>query len=684
MPHTNGNEDNESFDDINSNNGDGDMATQMAMEVDDNEANATPVTFPETYSTLDIDAWNVTIYPSDLKEMFGAFTLAQLASYNKNPPRDTPTYANWVLVATINSRLSIHPDKAASLIDAIHAQGHIVLPSSHEEVLILGNVHMSIGNLADAMITAEIEAVRVNGYGMKHVLIEDHVDFGNGAHPLAHTNYFDFGTTWPTDNVVLFKPTRSFKPVKRQSFPMLTPIGKGYGSTNFKVRWPLQGEEISMIDVKVYPRLIHLLKAGGHTLPKVAPQKIHHLKVRESLVHRKLQQLESTTSVLWGGVRVEATLFAPTMQAAKERILGTPLLDIHTYTNGMLEHLQLHCQATSMESIIENGRLMMQRATSLKIFVGRHSNKTESIQRQVALDLCNSIGFNFGKAPTRWDHKKPWWDPEYMLQPDICLPSAYVSAVRFREPPLDVEQIRNIRREMQLNANLSDYFDKIRKRLACLVCQDGVEDSYVQSGSNPLRIRCKKEHHYLTGRALREYLIELIIQRLLPTPASLERQAHSQRFPWRNVRYQRRQTEQQLALEQLVTSANLPTPSPSLSQTPQQRRHQVVEVVIDVAPPRQRTSSGTPRQIQNQQPLTDAEIRSLHWRGEEATPSPFTIPASPPLTNPTGRELAQTIVEMHGIFQLKAFFLPRRTEIICPNCSIPRAQFNQCHQPTSF
>jgi hypothetical protein len=187
---------------------------EASSDEQDTEEVLKDVIFPDTHSRLDLDAWSVTIEPAELLQFFGPFTPVQLASYSKTPPRDVPMYGNWVLVATVNSRLMISPEKKDDLVEAIQRQGHVILHNSYPTTLIMGNAQISMGNLVAAMEDAEIDAVRVTGYGMKHLLEgESEEDMGQTEHRLAHTNRFDFGTTWPTDNIVLFRPSSTFKPV---------------------------------------------------------------------------------------------------------------------------------------------------------------------------------------------------------------------------------------------------------------------------------------------------------------------------------------------------------------------------------------------------------------------------------------------------------------------------------------
>ena len=125
---------------------------------------------PEEHSGVDLDAWNVTVSPHDLVTIFGQMTPVQLASYNLNRPKDVPLYDDWTLVAMVNSRLYVSPDQCSALVEAIQMQGHTIIPNTNSTlVLIKGHAHMSVGNLAAAMEVADIDAVRVTGYGMKHL-----------------------------------------------------------------------------------------------------------------------------------------------------------------------------------------------------------------------------------------------------------------------------------------------------------------------------------------------------------------------------------------------------------------------------------------------------------------------------------------------------------------------------------
>lgn len=168
--------------------------TESNIEDEDNEEDnemrllMEEANLPEHHSGIDLDAWNVTVCPQDLVRIFGPMTPVQLASYNHNPPKDVPMYENWTLVATVNSRIYVHPDKCIDLVEAIQEQGHIIIAGNSTKSLIRGHAHMTIGNLASAMDAVEIDAVRVTGYGMKHFFNGTEQDIGIAEHRLDNAN----------------------------------------------------------------------------------------------------------------------------------------------------------------------------------------------------------------------------------------------------------------------------------------------------------------------------------------------------------------------------------------------------------------------------------------------------------------------------------------------------------------
>ncbi|UZJ50682.1 hypothetical protein CBS101457_000002 [Exobasidium rhododendri] len=424
-----------------------------------------------------------------------------------------------------------------------------------------------------------------------------------------------------------------------------------------------------MIEIKVYSRLIHLLKAGGHKAPTATPYNFNKLVARRSMIVKKMAQLAASSPLIWGGCRVEASVFAPTMQLAKAQIEATPLLDLKTYTEGEEHaHLHLECQTVSMEHLLANSRRLFRRAQQLKIFVGSHTRTTGALHRQVSIDLCNSIGFNFGRPgkPTKWDKELPWWSEEFMLQPDLCLPSAYIHAVRFLEPRLSPTEVFDIRNQIRSEEDCAVYFLMVRSNLVCKVCEDGVNDAYTIVRRAPLRLQCKKARHGLQGRGLRAYLLECMVQRLLPSPDLANRRRRIQENP--HLRIPRYATQQHELQERIASASIIPA-----------RRTASLEVVID-SPVR-----GTGRQQ-----LVDVVIDSpVRGTGRQQLvdvvidmPRALTPPLTPPPTHNT--DLAQVIADMHGVTALKDFFLPRRALILCQACNVSTAQLNQDHQKNSF
>jgi len=107
-----------------------------------------------------------------------------------------------------------------------------------------------------------------------------------------------------------------------------------------------------------------------------------------------------------------------------------------------------------MERVIGNAKDSYWKADQLRIFLGKGIGLISDLHKQVALDLSNAIGFDSGRP----GNIKPWWSAEYMCQPNLCLSSAYVSSVGFREPALESEEMRSIRQEMRSPAVGRKYF----------------------------------------------------------------------------------------------------------------------------------------------------------------------------------------------------------------------------------
>ena len=216
---------------------------------------------------MDLDSWNLSLFPADLFQIWSDMAPVQLVSHSPIANiKDDEHFKDWVFIGQCPAFLRIAPEFKQPLFLHLQDIGYQIFLSDFPTAFIRGNQYVHFSTLVSSLQEIGCTAVRVQAYGMKHYLPPQELHLlpmGNMHHPLAKHNTFDLGINYSSNNIALVHPRYKTSGIRR--FPMLVPISKGFGS----VHMALTLDQRPFL-VKAYPRVVHSIKAiaGNQVLTK--------------------------------------------------------------------------------------------------------------------------------------------------------------------------------------------------------------------------------------------------------------------------------------------------------------------------------------------------------------------------------------------------------------------------------
>ena len=344
----------------------------------------------------DVDSFAVTIFPAVLLHIFPAGCYALLVS--RAPEfKDLPLFKDWVYFAELKVALRFEPRFKLPLVERLQQppQNAILLPSGHPVALTYGELRVEISILVDALHDIGCESVRMGTYGVK-VPMDRFLDPAIlSEHPMQATNVFDIGCTVDTGRISLLAPKS--RRGKYKPYPSALRVGHGYGSV--ELRWKHRPDGI--MHFKGYSKLTHLLKAGAAGAGQAGqPMIIKTVQVRIATLKNWKERIAVAGPDVGQGVRLEVTVQAATMQAAREVAEASRFLDPQYLFSPAAGDQQLIGHAISKADMFADLDALLALANEKQIFRGSNNAASTQLQRQVVIDLYNAMGWHPGRRPT--------------------------------------------------------------------------------------------------------------------------------------------------------------------------------------------------------------------------------------------------------------------------------------------
>lgn len=462
----------------------------------------------------DVDGYNISLYPTDLLKLYHPELTLQLVSHAPTPiVRDNIYFKDYIYIAQAAGLFKIAPELKQPLLKAMTDSHLVIKPSTFPLALIKGKQAIAVGQLVTYLQDIGCNTVRLQVYGQKRKLLHLKANVGNPDHPLARLNTFDLGCMHDDPRITLVQPVQYSNP-KMTLYPMLLPIGMGYGSVHMDINLG-QGETYQ---VKAYPRLVHCIKAESGTQALWAPDTVRRARARHSNLKSQLLAMETTSRFMMGGLRLEVTVSATTLQEAISIISKTPLLNLDAYLYNRLELMhpfQLRLINILKVEYMDNFKHMMAKAETVRTFEGNNNAKLRPHKKQIILDLFNTLGWNNGRTKvTAFNAADAWWLDEIK-----GVPGAAPAPVA--EPEAPVLTLGHIKGVPAMKA----LFLAIRAQLPCHSCPDPGY-TYIWDGHvKQFRIKCKECGSKLNQAQARDHILHLVGSQELVLPEEYQPQA---------------------------------------------------------------------------------------------------------------------------------------------------------------
>lgn len=500
----------------------------------------------------DVDAFNISLFPQDLLKLYHPELTLQLVSHAPIPIiKDNPYFKDWVYIAQASGLFKIPAELKDPLIKVMLQDFVVIKPSTFPLALIKGKQTLAVGQLVAYLVKIGSNTVQFQVYGQKRKTKDIRMDVGNLEHPLAYLNTFDLGHMYYDPRIMLVQPLYFNNP-KMTCYPMLLPVGIGYGSVHMHITLG-QGEHYQ---VKAYPRLVHSIKAESGNQALWAPDTVKRARTRLTNLKNQIKAIKSTPRPMLGGLHMEVTVVAASLQLAIEVISETPLLNLDAFLTNSLEYLhqyQLRIITVTKAEYLANLKHLLAKAETVRTFEGQNTARLHGNKKQIILDLFNALGSNTGRLKTTaFNAADAWWlDEEDQEQPAAA-------PVQEPEPPhLTLNHIKGV-------PAMKALFTALRKQLPCHSSSDPGYTYTWDGQAQQFQLKCSVCGSKLNQSQAREHILQLVAQDELVLPEEF------QPAPAKS-------TQSPSPAEPMTMVEHLPTPEAPAATTTMQLRSKTVQ-----------------------------------------------------------------------------------------------------------
>ncbi|PWN45766.1 hypothetical protein IE81DRAFT_285069, partial [Ceraceosorus guamensis] len=364
----------------------------------------------------DVDSWNYSVSPSFLLRHPGGSSTVHLSAMEPRPPiRDVADFKDWSYIAQASAHYKILP----ALRDPLFEELKRIRPLfKGETTFVKGHVAVSMAQLVQCLQAVGCTSVRVQAFGLKAPLslLTSNLEPADPTHPSRSLNQWDIGINIPDADILLVASTKPVAKSKLMSYPMLTPLGEDYGSVQLIVHWHKQ-----QVTMKIYPRLVHTIKAAIN-IGKHKVETVRNVRTRLGQLNTLVEVYKKAQPADLGGLRIEATVQAPTLGEAVEWTRASPLLVLNTWVKPSTEIFQaygIQIKRITKSQLVENAKMMLAAAHACDLSRGRDGGSVNQADQQAVTDVSAALGWSPGHGkPTSHTKPNPWWIQKQAGNPD--------------------------------------------------------------------------------------------------------------------------------------------------------------------------------------------------------------------------------------------------------------------------
>ena len=350
---------------------------------------------------MDVDRWELVLSPEEYLNRFKD-SLADIQLISRAPLRKLhttyhrgPAFDRYLLLAEATHQLWVDLRYKEPFFEQLNRY-HIAQPGTLDFQASLGNVHLPTTVFIHCLMAAGCDTIRLKAYGQKMPMTDDflHTEPAQTDHRWAEHNEWDIGTSFASPYIWLFASATG----RRHGithFPMLVPGSCDYGTVN--LRQSHRGRHFS---VKIYPRLVHVIKSFNSHLQGGIPRTLRGVRNQVEAALRMIHSLTGRDGMGLGGFRIEVTVKAPSLREATRAVRRTGFLDPE-YWLGLGEGP--HARHPISAKVVEQGSLPGER--QLGVPTGRCGESLPGSGRRQAIQATDP---SFDRHPQclgleRWD-----------------------------------------------------------------------------------------------------------------------------------------------------------------------------------------------------------------------------------------------------------------------------------------
>lgn len=281
------------------------------------------------------------------------------------PPRASirPLPAFW---PQATHQLWIHTRYKEAVLEELN-RFNVVQPGRFNYQATLGHSHVPTAVFIHCLDAAGCDTIRLKAYGQKMPMLDEFMQTepADVEHRWAEHNEWDIGTSFDSPYIWLFASATGIRHGITH-YPIIVPGSRDYGTVNLKVK-----HQARHFSVKIYPRLIHVIKSFNSHLQGGIPKTLRGVRTQVAAALRMIHSLTGQDAMALGGFRIEVTVKAPSLAEATRLVRRTKFMDPRYWLalgEGPHSKHRLRAKVVGRKAFLDNANWIYQQAQLSRIF----------------------------------------------------------------------------------------------------------------------------------------------------------------------------------------------------------------------------------------------------------------------------------------------------------------------------
>lgn len=412
-----------------------------------------------------------------------------------------PRFDKWLLLAQSVHQIWVAPEIKDPFFARLQAY-QVAEPGPLLQQASRGVATITTSVFIHCLLQAGCHTIRLKAYGQKTPLGPRFVNNEPGSvdHKWAVYNEWDIGMNFASPYIWLFESATG----RRHGithYPMMVPGSRDFGTVKVVATHRQQ-----RFDIKIYPRIVHVIKSFNSRLQGMVPRTLHGVGTQVTGAIAMIHNLSSKDAGDLGGFRIEVTVKAKTLEEGAARVRETPFMNPSYWLavgDGVHSPLPLNARLLSKKNFLDNASWVQQKAADDEILDGNNNDKPTCVQIQVLTDILNSLGWNSGlRRPTKWSSNDAWWNSSAP------------------PPSASADLLANLNQRCQSDAEFKLLFQLARAQAGSIPCKKEPRNDqhrYQSNSPSPFRLRCgfRGCNSKLQRSAIIQWIVVLVEDRFL-------------------------------------------------------------------------------------------------------------------------------------------------------------------------